>query len=91
MHQLKISLTIKILLVSLLVGVILNLVLPPFLNLFATSQQKNPPHGANKLSFGDQLMHMFVHHAKVPVSSSIIIFVIVGLSVLVPLLLFKVK
>ena len=85
------NLMVKILLVSILVGVILNLALPPLFNLFATKEQKTPTKGAHKLPFGDQLMHMFVHHAQVPLTSSLIILVIVGLSVLVPLLIFKVK
>lgn len=81
----------KILSISILVAIVLNLSLPPLFNLLATEKQKKPPNGADKLPFGDQLMHMFVHHAQVPLTSSIIIMVIVGLSVLVPLLMFKVK
>ena len=64
-----------------LVGIIINLTLPFMLKPFATPEQIKPPNGAHNLPFFDQLMHMFVHHAQVPFSSSIIISVIVGLSV----------
>ena len=63
------------------IAVVINLVIPQVLKPFATKEQIKPPHGAQNLPFLDQLMHMFVHHAQVPVSSSLIIAVIVGLSV----------
>jgi len=62
------------------VGVIINVVLPMVVKPFATPEQIKPPNGADKLPFVDQLMHMFVHHAQVPVSSSVIIAVIVLLA-----------
>lgn len=63
------------------IAVLINLILPQILRPFATLAQIKPPGGAAALSFLDQLMHMFVHHAQVPVTSSIIVAVIVGLSV----------
>ena len=66
---------------AVLVGVLINVVLPQVVKPFATPEQVKPPNGAHNLSFFDQLMHMLVHHAQVPVSSSVIIAVIVGLSV----------
>ena len=63
------------------IGILINLILPFMVKPFATPEQIKPPNGANNLPFFDQLMHMFVHHSQVPVSSSIIISVIVGLSV----------
>ena len=63
------------------IAVVINLVLPQVLKPFATKEQIKPPHGAQNLPFLDQLMHMFVHHAQVPLSSSLIVAVIVGLSV----------
>ena len=63
------------------IAVVINLVLPQVLKPFATKEQIKPPQGAQNLPFLDQLMHMFVHHAQVPVSSSLIVAVIVGLSV----------
>jgi hypothetical protein len=72
----------KVLFCSVVIGVISNLVLPAVLKPFATPEQIKPPNGADQLPFFDQLMHMFVHHAQVPVTSSIIIAVIVGLSVM---------
>jgi hypothetical protein len=64
-----------------LVAVVINLILPQVLRPFATPEQIKPPNGAHKLNFFDQLMHMFVHHAQVPISSSLIIAVIVSLSI----------
>ena len=72
----------KVLLCSVVVGVIINLVLPAILKSRATPEQIKPPNGADQLSFFDQLMHMFVHHAQVPVTSSIIVAIIVALSVM---------
>ena len=71
----------NILTISIAFGILINLVVPFILRPFATKEQIKPPNGADKLPFIDQLMHMFVHHAQVPVTSSIIIAVIVGLSV----------
>ena len=68
---------------SVLVAVIINLVLPQLVRPFATPQQIKPPNGSQNLSFPDQIMHMLVHHAQVPISSSIIVAIIVGLSVCV--------
>lgn len=66
---------------SVLIAVIINLVLPYLLKPFATPVEIKPPQGAHNLSFKQQLMHMFVHHAQVPISSSVIIAVIVSLAV----------
>ena len=63
------------------VAVVLNLLLPFLLKRFATQAEVKPPAGAHKLPFKSQLMHMFVHHAHTPLTSSIIIAVIVGASV----------
>ena len=71
----------NLLLYSVVVGVIINLVLPALVKPFATPEQIKPPNGAQNLPFFDQLMHMFVHHAQVPLTSSIIVAVIVLLSV----------
>ena len=57
----------------------------------ATPEQIKPPNGADKLSFLDQLMHMFVHHAQVPVSSSVIVGLIVTLSIILSKELMKVN
>lgn len=63
-----------------IIAVLINLILPFLIRPFATADQIKPPKGAEFLSFPSQLMHMFVHHAQVPLSSSIIIAVIVGLA-----------
>ena len=65
-------------------AIVLNLVLPLLLKPFATPQEIKPPYGAHKLSFKSQLMHMFVHHAQVPFTSSIIIAIIVFASFFIP-------
>ena len=77
----------KILLYSIAVSIVINLVLPQILLPFATPDEIKPPNGAALLSFKQQLMHMFVHHAQVPITSSIIVAIIVLLSVLISTLL----
>ena len=57
----------KILLYSIVVSVIINLVLPQILLPFATPEEKKPPNGPALLSFKQKFMHMFVHHAQVPI------------------------
>ncbi len=71
----------KLVLCAVLVSVVINLVLPFSVKPFATPEQIKPPNGAENLPFFDQLMHMFVHHAQVPLTSSLIVAVIVALSV----------
>jgi hypothetical protein len=66
---------------AVMVAVIINLVLPYMLKPFATKNEIKPPNGAHNLSFKEQLMHMFVHHAQVPLTSSIIVAIIVAISV----------
>ena len=61
-------------------AVVLNLVLPMVAKPFATKDEIKPPNGASKLSFKSQIMHMLVHHAQVPLTSSLIIVLIVSLS-----------
>tara|TARA_B100000900_G_C20419439_1_gene650310 strand:+ start:319 stop:591 length:273 start_codon:yes stop_codon:yes gene_type:complete len=70
----------SLLIYSLVVGVLVNLVLPQLLMPFATPAEIKPPNGADKLSFKEQLMHMFVHHAQVPLTSSIIVAIIIYVS-----------
>ena len=62
-------------------SVIINLVLPMVAKNFATAKQVTPPEGAAKLDFFDQVMHMLVHHAQVPLTSSIVVALIVFLSI----------
>ena len=77
----------KILIAVTIVAVILNLVLPQVVKPLATPDQITPPNGADKLNMWDQIMHMLVHHAQVPVSSSLIIALIVILSYVIASLL----
>ncbi len=72
----------KLVMYAVLVGVLINLVLPQLVLPLATQDEVNPPNGAQNLNLKEQLMHMFVHHAQVPLSSSVIIAVIVSLSVI---------
>ena len=68
---------------TIFIAVVINLILPMLLKPLASKEEVKPPNGAHNLPFKSQLMHMFVHHAQVPVSSSIIIAVIVGLSLVI--------
>ena len=66
---------------AIFIAVVLNIVLPLLLEPFATNEEKLPPNGAASLSLKGQFMHMMVHHGQVPLMSSLIIALIVGLSV----------
>jgi len=64
------------------IAVSINLVLPQIVKPFASPEEIKPPTGnAKDLTFKEQLVHMMVHHSQVPLSSSIIVGTIVGLSV----------
>ena len=72
----------ELLLASVFVAVLINLALPLIVTeIGVTPEQQNPPDGAENLSFFDQLIHMLVHHAQVPWTSSLIVAVIIGLSI----------
>lgn len=75
------SMILKIAAVSSIIGVILNIVLAYVLFPFATPEQIKPPNGAQNLPFMSQFMHMIVHHKQVLFTSSLIVAIVVGLSV----------
>lgn len=64
-----------------IMGVLINLILPEIAVKYATPEEIKPKC-VKSLSFKGQMMHMLVHHHQVKITSSIIIFVIVYLSVL---------
>ena len=66
---------------AVIIGIVLNLVLPYILKPFATPEEIKPPNGAAALPLKSQFMHMMVHHNQVPLMSSLIIALMVGLSV----------
>jgi len=66
-----------------LVAVALNLVLPFVLKRYATPDEVAAPNGAAQLSLKSQVMHMLVHHSHVPITSSLVVAVIVAASVLI--------
>ena len=68
---------------SVVVGIVINLALPQILLPFATPDEIKPPNGADDLSIKEQLMHMFVHHAQVPLPSTIIVAIIILLSMMI--------
>jgi di/tricarboxylate transporter len=71
----------KFLVCCVVVAFALNLVLPHLVAPFATPEQMNPPHGVKDLSFFSQIMHMLVHHSHIPVSSGVVVALIVALTV----------
>ena len=74
----------KELIKPIMVGVAINLVLPKVVTPFATPDEIKPPTAnAKDLNMKQQLVHMMVHHGQVPLSSSLIIGTIVGLSVFI--------
>ena len=60
-----------------IMGVILNLILPEIANMFPCSKDIDPG------TFKGQMMHMLMHQRKTKFTSSIIIFAIVYLAVLI--------
>ena len=72
----------KMLLCSVGAGVLINLLLPHLAMSMATEEEMNPPEGAAALDFKGQIMHMLVHHGQVPVTSSLVVALVVCLSVL---------
>ena len=68
---------------AVVIGIALNIVLPLVLTPFATEEERKPPNGAASLDMKGQFMHMLVHHGQVPVTSSLIVALIVALSVYV--------
>jgi len=74
----------EVIVAAVVVAVVINLLLPRLvMRMGVTEEQVNPPNGAPLLPFPDQVIHMLVHHAQVPLSSSLVVAVIVGLSVYV--------
>lgn len=67
--------------ISAIIAVLLNLILPYLVKGYATKEEVKPKNGAHTLPFKGQLMHMMVHHAQVPFSSSVIIFTITFLAI----------
>ena len=56
-----------------IIVVLLNLILPLLAKPFATVEEVDPQRGAASLSLKGQIMHMLVHHAQVPFTSSLIV------------------
>jgi len=81
--------TLKIIGTAVLVAIALNLILPYIFTPLASQSEIKPPSGAGSLSLKGQFMHMMVHHNQVPISSSVIIALIIGTSVFASLKLNK--
>ena len=63
-------------------AIVLNIVLPILLSPFATQEEIKPNDGAASLPMKSQFMHMMVHHEQVPVTSSLIVALIVALAIM---------
>lgn len=62
------------------ITIFINLVLPQIFKPLATNDEINLPNGSSSLAnlpFKSQFIHMFVQHAQIPFSSSLIIATIV--------------
>ena len=71
----------QLLLCIVLVVVLMNLLVPLIVKQFANNKQKAGP--VNKLNLLDQFVHLCVQNSGAPLSSSIAVFIFVGLSVLI--------
>jgi hypothetical protein len=63
---------------AVLVAVLINLLLPQAAKLVASDKQKQM---VKQVGFVDKVMHMLVMHADTPITSSLIVALVVGLSV----------
>jgi len=63
---------------AVLVAVLINLLLPQAAKLVASDKQKQM---VKQTKFVDKVMHMLVMHADTPITSSLIVALVVGLSV----------
>lgn len=70
-----------IIILSIIISIGLNIILPTIASKFATEKQISPPDGAASLNIWDQFMHMLVHHKQVLFTSSLLVALIVGISV----------
>jgi hypothetical protein len=66
---------------AVVIAVLLNLILPQIVLRLANENQKTGK--AKDMNFWDQIISMLVHHAHTPLTSSIIVLVIVAISVAV--------
>tara|TARA_B100001093_G_C26773601_1_gene991309 strand:- start:1115 stop:1366 length:252 start_codon:yes stop_codon:yes gene_type:complete len=71
----------KLLINSILYAIILNVVVSFAFDFIATEKEKIPKNGVDKLTFKEQVVHMFVHHKQVIFASSIIVAAVVALSI----------
>ena len=72
----------RIILLSAIIAVILNVTLAFSLSAIASEKQSKPPNGASELGYVDQFMHMLVHHKQTLLVSSVIVALVVALSVM---------
>ena len=71
----------KYLLCAVVASVVINILLPQVVKPLATQSEVKPPNGAAALPFKSQVIHMLIHHAQVPLTSSVVVAVIVALSI----------
>ena len=69
----------NLLLCSMVMGVLVNLVVPNLAKFVASDKQKDHTHKPEGIV--DEAMTMLVHHANTPVSSSIVVAIVVGAAV----------
>ena len=62
------------------IGVGINLILPKIVKPFATPEEIKPKNPKD-LNFKGKLVHIMVHHEQLPISSSLVVAAVVGLSV----------
>jgi hypothetical protein len=57
--------------------ILLNLLISNLAAYFATPEEKNPPQGVTNLSYKGQAMNLLVHHAYIPMTSTVVTFLMV--------------
>jgi len=69
----------NLLLCAIVMSIVVNLVVPNLAKLAASDKQKDHTHRPEGIV--DEAMTMLVHHANTPVSSSIVVAIVVGAAV----------
>ena len=66
---------------SILIGVLINLILPLILKRFATTREIRSRGSTDRFTYKGQFMSMMVNHNKIPFISSIVVAIIIGISI----------
>ncbi len=79
----------KLVMYTVAISVGLNIVIPMLAKSHVSSNDANPSEGVQSLNTVGQIMHMLVSHGQTPVSSSVLVAVITGASLVAAIYVLK--